>query len=414
MRYDERVQLLTFFITILFSLSGTISAQTSQPVYSPRVLLIGIDPMENGMSLAETYFGQIMNGDSAPEFEEELAQQTVQDLLVLSQGRISYEIVEHMRITEFPTYPNGFTFTLENYSQCVWGRPEFDPTKCDEQKFQFQYVEYFEQHHICQKAEDLNVDEIWIISPPYILAWEAFMVGPSPGFNVNGPHYIVPSCDKHIIAVNATYDRPENMLHSYGHRVEATIDYLMRKFTTTDRNNYWERFAARNPSTRQSGAAYCGNVHFPFNFRFEYDFSNSDIKANTCSDFQNFPDYSGQRESYGCQVWGCNDKGWQTHWMSFIPHSPGAVAITNTSGKTYSFMKDWWFYLLYPENALKSEDLSINGDANNDGLVDGKDYVIWLNNYKQSTSAGHTKGDFNTDGIVDGRDYAIWLNNYQS
>ncbi len=52
------------------------------------------------------------------------------------------------------------------------------------------------------------------------------------------------------------------------------------------------------------------------------------------------------------------------------------------------------------------------GDANNDGVVDGVDYVIWLNHYNETISGGASVGDFNTDGKVDGIDYVIWLNNY--
>ncbi|OGG09801.1 hypothetical protein A2781_05070 [Candidatus Gottesmanbacteria bacterium RIFCSPHIGHO2_01_FULL_42_27] len=52
------------------------------------------------------------------------------------------------------------------------------------------------------------------------------------------------------------------------------------------------------------------------------------------------------------------------------------------------------------------------GDANGDGLVDGPDYVIWLNHYNQSVSNGVASGDFDGNGFVDGPDYVIWLNNY--
>lgn len=52
------------------------------------------------------------------------------------------------------------------------------------------------------------------------------------------------------------------------------------------------------------------------------------------------------------------------------------------------------------------------GDANNDGMVNGLDYVIWLNNYGKTSSSGVTTGDFNTDGRTDGVDYVLWLNNY--
>jgi hypothetical protein len=57
---------------------------------------------------------------------------------------------------------------------------------------------------------------------------------------------------------------------------------------------------------------------------------------------------------------------------------------------------------------------NITGDANGDGLVNGVDYVIWLNNYRVTTSEGPSKGDFNSNGVVDGVDYVIWLNNYSN
>jgi parallel beta-helix repeat protein len=51
------------------------------------------------------------------------------------------------------------------------------------------------------------------------------------------------------------------------------------------------------------------------------------------------------------------------------------------------------------------------GDANNDQIIDGRDYVVWLNHYGQNLT-GVNNGNFNEDNIVDGRDYVVWLNNY--
>jgi len=56
------------------------------------------------------------------------------------------------------------------------------------------------------------------------------------------------------------------------------------------------------------------------------------------------------------------------------------------------------------------------GDANEDGIVNGADFSIWLQNYGRVTPTpvtnGHRSGDFNGDGIVNGADFSIWLNNY--
>ncbi|HBC72922.1 MAG: hypothetical protein UX91_C0011G0011 [Candidatus Amesbacteria bacterium GW2011_GWB1_47_19] len=51
------------------------------------------------------------------------------------------------------------------------------------------------------------------------------------------------------------------------------------------------------------------------------------------------------------------------------------------------------------------------GDANGDNKVDGVDYMVWFNHYRQSVT-GPVNGDFNSNGMVDGVDYMLWFNNY--
>ncbi len=55
-------------------------------------------------------------------------------------------------------------------------------------------------------------------------------------------------------------------------------------------------------------------------------------------------------------------------------------------------------------------DLSIPGDANLDGVVDGADYTIWADHYR--TAGGWQEGDFNSDDFIDGADYTIWADDY--
>jgi hypothetical protein len=49
------------------------------------------------------------------------------------------------------------------------------------------------------------------------------------------------------------------------------------------------------------------------------------------------------------------------------------------------------------------------GDANGDGVVDGKDYVIWLQNNGTTSTLGIVAGDFNDDGHVDDTDLTILM-----
>jgi hypothetical protein len=52
------------------------------------------------------------------------------------------------------------------------------------------------------------------------------------------------------------------------------------------------------------------------------------------------------------------------------------------------------------------------GDANGDDIIDGVDYVTWLNHFDQATNLGPEEGDFDNSLFVDGVDYVIWLNNF--
>lgn len=52
------------------------------------------------------------------------------------------------------------------------------------------------------------------------------------------------------------------------------------------------------------------------------------------------------------------------------------------------------------------------GDANCDGVINGVDYSLWLNNQCTKTASSpctYLNADFNSDGNVDNRDYTIWF-----
>ena len=68
-------------------------------------------------------------------------------------------------------------------------------------------------------------------------------------------------------------------------------------------------------------------------------------------------------------------------------------------------------YLVFAGKSAATQ-VATPGDANNDGRVDGIDYVIWFNNYGQISQGGSSVGDFNNDTQIDGVDYVIWFNNY--
>ncbi|MEZ6071050.1 MAG: hypothetical protein R3C10_12430 [Pirellulales bacterium] len=62
-----------------------------------------------------------------------------------------------------------------------------------------------------------------------------------------------------------------------------------------------------------------------------------------------------------------------------------------------------------------------DGDYNGDGVIDGQDYAVWeeiLDQYSippvPNVTMGAAGGDFNHDGVVDGNDYLIWASNFNA
>ena len=67
------------------------------------------------------------------------------------------------------------------------------------------------------------------------------------------------------------------------------------------------------------------------------------------------------------------------------------------------------FFILHPLKIAAQ----LRSDTNNDGKIDGLDYMIWRNNYNKIVTNGAISADFNLDGKVDGLDYLIWLTDYK-
>src|SRR5258708_21081959 len=304
--------------------SPTSSAPTGLPTgientttLNPRVLVIGYNPTENGVSVVDRYFSssRYPNGQA---IESSVFTSTQDAFSKISNNNITFSIVKTLHITSFPIYPDGFSYTIDSYKKCVYTDPAYDAQSCEQRKFQFDYSKWAQDNNICQIAKESQADEIWLLSPPYIMAWEAFMIGPNTGFDVNGANYAVPGCDRHYIVMDATYDRPDNMLHDIGHRVEATMRYLTQNWRAEDISNDWERFAQLSLySGQKPGNAYCGNAHYPSNTTTAYDYSNSQTNLNSCNDWQNFPDFTNTTQTVSCSTSGCIDAGWQPYLPSY-------------------------------------------------------------------------------------------------
>jgi len=333
--------------------SSSISiTDTYSSSYNLKVMVVNYNPIENGVNVADKYYTQAMGNRTATQTQDYAYNSTINSFKVLSKGRINYTVVKNIDIKEFPVYPDGFQYTLATYKKCVWGDSSFDPSGCDIRKAQFDYINWTKKYNICEIAEANNVDEIWTLSPPYVMQWENFMIGPNLGFQVNGASYIVNTCHKHYIVLGGAYNSPDLLMHDIGHRVEATLTYLFgNTLKDEDYQRIWSKFARWGTPHSQTYLT-CGNTHFPTNATADYQDSNMNNEESTCSDWQNFPNFKGDHVTVNCTNWECNDAGWQKYWLGSLPYKEGKASFISKKGIQISINKDWWSYILYPDYVL--------------------------------------------------------------
>lgn len=338
------------------------SNNPSQAEYNLNVLYVSINPVEDGQDLLQKYFGWQYPGETTKEAQETGVKANIEAMKRLSDNKINYKVAKRLDITTFPKRTKGFQYTFDSYKICT-DNSTLGP--CETEKYNFDHIDWAVSNNICEIAEENNIDEIWMSSPPFIATWENFMIGPKSEnlFNVNGGTYTVPKCKKNYIVMSSG-NSSASFGHIYGHRVENTMGYITGFWDSKDRENYWERFARisfyskpMNLDLDLSSVSFCGNSHFPSNATAHHDYMNKDFAESTCGDWKNIPDFTGAKITVNCEAWGCNDSdrpgGWAEYWMGSIPRQEGEMTMSSRIGTSFIMKKDWWYYLLYPENVTR-------------------------------------------------------------
>lgn len=109
-------------------------------------------------------------------------------------------------------------------------------------------------------------------------------------------------------------------------------------------------------------------------------------------------------------------------WSKFS--GPGTVifasaADTDTEA-TFSTFGTYVLRLTANDSALSAQDdvtVTVTGDLradfNDDGRVDGLDFLVWQAGFPRTTGGTKSTGDANGDGAVDGLDFLIWQTGYR-
>ncbi|MCA9946749.1 MAG: hypothetical protein KC449_24880, partial [Anaerolineales bacterium] len=238
---------------------------------------------------------------------------------------------------------DGFVYTEEEYLAVYNGEI---PSHVDD-LVSYNKIVNDPQLDICGKANNNEIDEVWIYNGPWFGFYESTLVGPNAYYYNSGPVPEPFTCNRLIPIMGPSPQRGlDSAVHNFGHRTESTMSQVYGSWVQNRIAHSWEAFAltmALAPDFSYSG---CGNTHYPPNGASDYDYGNTGSALTNCDDFFNYPDLSNPEDvaqSVTCNTWGCNEVGYQNYWYTRLPANEGC-------GED-NVANDWWQYFVHPELA---------------------------------------------------------------
>lgn len=263
----------------------------------------------------------------------ELAAEYMQDVCDASGGYIQFEIVEWLEVLEFQKKADGFTYTPQQYYDCLHKKSEWhQPDGVD-------YPGSIARHKIIPRIESGEIDEVWWFGAPYFGYWESAMAGEG-AFYINGGVYgadQVP-CKRPFVIMGFNYERGvAEMLHDLCHRTESTMERVYGGWEVDKLTTNWARFAAN--AHQSNGVAAVGTCHYPPNGEKDYDYANKREVMSSADDWLSYPNLTGQKKKVTRQTWGGPDyhRNYMKWWFTRLPKASGV----NTDGR----QNNWWKYV---------------------------------------------------------------------
>ena len=309
-------------------------ARRAQPIVTPglplRVLVVTYNPTVDASS------GTRLASHMGWFDPHQLVAAYAEDVAACSHGNLTYEIVAHETIDGFPAHRDGHRYTLREFLDCWERRTGFHtPDESD-------YDQILASHDVITRINDGDIDELWIMAPPYSGFYESHMAGPgafwcnSPG-HVPGPHLRGVRASRRFVVMGFNYEREVGcMLENLGHRTESMLSEVYRGMRGGA--NLWERFT--NYEQVAPGRAALGNVHFAPNSTHDYDWGNRRPVMSECDSWLTFPALDAPMRRVTCGDWGGGDmREHHLWWFRHLPHA---------GGETNGVSNNWWDYVRDP------------------------------------------------------------------
>jgi hypothetical protein len=195
---------------------------------------------------------------------------------------------------------------------------------------------FVEDHHLVERVNRGDADEVWMIGFPFGGFYESRMLGPG-AFWCNSPPFQLEGVSRRFVVMAFNYQRGVGeMLESYGHRAESIMAQVYQHQPAQE--NLWERFTRYDKIS--PGRAEVGNIHFAPNSQADYDWGNTRQVLSNHQAWYRYPDLVFDPVRVDCREWGNGDiRLHHKWWYRHLPHFPGA---------TGSISNNWWEYISDP------------------------------------------------------------------
>ena len=355
-----------------------------------KVFLIEINPKLQtvpGKPKVSEFFQQDLNAAK---------NELIKDLEYSSHGNISIQVVSNQYLNEFPTYrgkvklKNGsmaHRFDEATYlkyagysggSKGNWYNLLTNNIFNATEAYSFDYDYIFKKYDLINKSNQNVFDQVWLLTIDPVFTYETIMVGRKP-FWINAPGYQADCPNFQVI--NISISRRDANLHALGHGVEGTLNavfsddyqewtgynnkgtyrYYYPSYDSYKQNsvtinpkkyadlNYWEKFTLGTYSNTMNYGSV-GNVHFPFNGKEGYDYTNTSKVYTNWKEWLNYPNITGKFVLDNNDSWKKNagnnslgssenkdpDRLFMRFWFYLMPHIEGYTED--------GYSNNWWQY----------------------------------------------------------------------
>ncbi|MBK8096781.1 MAG: hypothetical protein IPK26_06720 [Planctomycetes bacterium] len=256
-----------------------------------------------------------------------------------SWGYLDYEIVDVLTIDGYPRKIDGFRYDDDTYLAAR--------AKNDWQPAPSSYRSILAENDLIERSKKEGITEVWLWGAPgfHFDEFAGFVkdryqrFGPTDNEWLYRP-YDIPGDElgRTFWIMGFNYEvGPDNMVHSYTHRVESQCalafgDGIWDPKTLRDPWNAFTLLEMDFPGF----PSMVGNCHVPPNGQSGYDYGNARAVPSFADQWARYPDLRGTPRPVSKEDWGGTQFGYQKWILERLPKGPGYTAHGYAN---------WWVYI---------------------------------------------------------------------